>query len=61
MKNQIAFEFEGLSALSSVELTNTFGGGWWSDFKEGFKEGWNWAKNAVVSVAAVIAVVRAIR
>lgn len=61
MKNQFAFEIEGLNAMSTVELTNTFGGGWWSDFKEGFKEGWNWAKGALVSIVAVVAVVSAIR
>lgn len=28
--------------LSELEMTDTFGGNWFSDFRAGFKEGFNW-------------------
>ncbi len=61
MKNQVAFEIEGLRPLSNSELTHTFGGGWWSDFKEGFKEGWNWAKGAISEIAIIVGVIAKLR
>jgi|APCry1669189000_1035189.scaffolds.fasta_scaffold156660_1 hypothetical protein len=30
-------------ALSEQEMMEIHGGGWWTDFKAGFMEGFNWA------------------
>lgn len=59
-KNQL-FELDGLCPMSQYELTQTFGGGWWQDFKEGFKEGWNWAKSALVEISAILIIAGKIR
>ncbi|MEY2792562.1 MAG: hypothetical protein RJA76_554 [Bacteroidota bacterium] len=61
MNKKIVFELEGLCPMSTEELTQTFGGGWWTDFKEGFKEGWNWAKGAIGEIAAIFVIAGKIR
>lgn len=30
-------------AMSEQEMMEIHGGGWWTDFKTGFKEGFDWA------------------
>lgn len=61
MKKIQIFEVEGLRPMSNVELTNTFGGGWWQDFKIGFMEGWNWAKDAAAEIASILAIANKMR
>lgn len=41
MKN-LEIEKYGVQELNSHELTSLNGGGWWSDFKKGFQEGFDW-------------------
>jgi len=36
--------------LNDSELTSIVGGGWWSDFKTGFVEGFEWMKAFVIEV-----------
>ena len=46
MKN-LEIEKYGVQELNSHELNSFNGGGWWSDFREGFKEGFNWMKGFI--------------
>lgn len=41
MKHLEVEEYQ-VTELNYDEMTSTIGGGWWSDFKAGFKEGFNW-------------------
>ncbi len=56
MKNTLK-NIEGVNYLNENEMLNTFGGGWWSDFKDGFNAGWKWALNAVQDVKDAIKVI----
>jgi len=56
MKNNQIILAEGLIALNQTEMTQTFGGGWWQDFKTGFMEGWNWAKGAAGEIATILTI-----
>ncbi|MHA8065183.1 hypothetical protein V7S76_00745 [Aquirufa sp. ROCK2-A2] len=49
MKNLIK-NIEGVNFMNDNEMLNTFGGGWWSDFKDGFNAGWKWAIKAIQDV-----------
>lgn len=39
--------------LSARELVEVIGGNWWSDFKEGFKEGLQLCKEAIMTLREI--------
>ncbi len=41
--------------MNEREMLDTFGGGWWSDFKAGFNAGWKWTLKAIDDVKEAIA------
>jgi hypothetical protein len=49
MKNNFR-NIKGINYLDEREMLDTFGGGWWSDFKEGFNSGWKWTIKAISDV-----------
>ncbi len=61
MKKINFVEIEGICPLNTEELTHTFGGSWWSDFKEGFTQGWNWAKKGLAEITAILVLGNKIR
>lgn len=61
MKKNHLVSMDELRPLSKVELVNTFGGGWWQDFKQGFTDGWNWAKNAISEISSIITIAKKLR
>jgi hypothetical protein len=53
MKNTLK-NIEGVNYMNEGEMLNTFGGGWWSDFKAGFVDGWNWSIKAIGDIKDAI-------
>jgi hypothetical protein len=53
MKNTLK-KIDGINYLNEREMLDTFGGGWWSDFKEGFVQGWNWAVQAATDTKSTL-------
>ncbi|MFM6947668.1 MAG: hypothetical protein ACKOWQ_01515 [Aquirufa sp.] len=49
MKNTLS-NIEGVNFMNEKEMLDTFGGGWWSDFKDGFNAGWKWSIKAIHDV-----------
>lgn len=35
------------------ELESIYGGGWFDDFKQGFKEGFEWAKDVLQNIISI--------
>jgi hypothetical protein len=54
MKNTLK-NIEGVNYMNEREMLDTFGGGWWSDFKAGFNAGWKWTLKAIDDVKEAIA------
>ena len=40
--------------LNDSELTSIVGGGWWSDFKNGFVEGFEWMQEFVSDIFGLV-------
>jgi hypothetical protein len=41
-------------ALSDQEMMEIHGGNWWSDFKAGFKEGFDWAVDVLRDLGKLV-------
>ena len=41
-------------ALSELEMYEISGGNWWSDFKTGFMDGFNWATGVVLDAVSFV-------
>jgi bacteriocin-like protein len=39
--------------LSQHELESIYGGGWFDDFKQGFKEGFDWATGVLKDIVSI--------
>ena len=44
--------------LSELEMHEISGGNWWSDFTNGFSEGFNWATGVVLEAVSFIGKLR---
>ena len=53
MKNLNLVEYS-VSELTSDEMQDIIGGNWWSDFKEGFVEGFTFALNLFKELLQVL-------
>jgi hypothetical protein len=54
MENNMELEKFNRLELSHEEMHGISGGNWWSDFKSGFEEGFNWATGVVLDILSFV-------